>query len=127
MFFRTIRKRSSSSLLENTFQTFYVSTWSRTCAIQYMLIANDRTLFESGKIDILDWFHRISSLTRLEIEWQRGEKMGAVKQQVAQGKEEGERDGRLAITLHCARRISRTSDSPARRLCVTRWWCARVH
>lgn len=51
----------------------------------------------------------------------------AVKQQVAQGKEEGERDGRLAITLHCARRISRTSDSPARRLCVTRWWCARVH
>lgn len=92
-----------------------------------MLIANDRTLFESGKIDILDWFHRISSLTRLEIEWQRGEKMGAVKQQVAQGKEEGERDGRLAITLHCARRISRTSDSPARRLCVTRWWCARVH
>lgn len=75
MFFRIIRKRSSCSLLENTFQTFYVST----CAIQYMLIANDRTLFESGKIDILDWFHRISSLTRLEIEWQRGEKMGVME------------------------------------------------
>lgn len=131
MFFRTIRKRSSSSLLENTFQTFYVSTWSRTCAIQYMLIANDRTLFESGKIDILDWFHRISSLTRLEIEWQRGEKMGVMEARLnskwRREKEKGRGMEGLAITLHCARRISRTSDSPARRLCVTRWWCARVH